>query len=138
MELLADLGLAVLLPALEALVLVGLWFVEGLKQWAAQGQSVPDPTSRCLLVLSAGSTCSAAIAYGLSWADLPIACTAQAVMAALLASLLILVAGTACRDRIKRSRIRRRLRRERLRWHQSQREGGGHAPATIRRYRWRP
>ena len=138
MELLADLGMAVLLSALEAVVLVGLWFVEGLKQWAAQGQSVPDPTSRHLLVLSAGSMCSAVIAYGLSWADLPIACTAQAVMAALLASLLILVAGTTCGERIRRNRSRRRLRRERLRWHESQREGSGHAPTKVRRCRWRP
>jgi len=51
---LADLGLAVLLSALEAVALVGFWFVEGLRQWAAQGQSVPDPTNRFLLVLSRG------------------------------------------------------------------------------------
>ncbi|MGW7241507.1 hypothetical protein [Streptomyces sp. NPDC054804] len=138
MELLADLGLAVLLSALEAVVLVGFWFAEGLKQWAAKGQSVPDPTSRFVLVLSVGSTCSAVIAYGLSWADLPMACTAQAVMAALLASLLILVAGTACGKRIRRNLLRRRRRRERLRWHKSQREGGGHAPTTVRRRRWPP
>lgn len=72
MEFLADLGLAVLLSALEAVVLVGFWFVEGMKQWAARGQSVPDPTGRYVLALSTGSTCSAVIAYGLNWADLPI------------------------------------------------------------------
>jgi len=120
---LADLGLAVLLPALEAVALVGFWFVEGLTQWAAQGQSVPDPTNRFLLVLSAGSTGSAVTAYGLSCAELPMAGAAQAVMAALLAVLLLLVAGTACGKRIRRYRLRRRLRRERLRWHESQREG---------------
>ncbi|WP_326770347.1 hypothetical protein OG978_41920 (plasmid) [Streptomyces sp. NBC_01591] len=138
MEFLADLGLAVLLSALGALGLVGFWFVEGLKQWAAQGQSVPDPTGRYVLVLSTGSACSAVIAYGLSWADLPIACTAQAVMAALLALLLLLVAGSACGKRIRRERLRRRLRRERLRWHESQREGSTPASASVRRRTWRP
>lgn len=127
MELLADLGLAVLLSTLETAVVVGFWFVEGLKQWAARGQSVPDPTGRMLLVLSAGATASAATACGLSWTGLAIACSAQAVMAALQTSLVILVAGNVCVDRIRTNRSRRRLRRERLRWHESQRQGGGPA-----------
>lgn len=138
MEFLADLGLAVLLSALDAVALVCVWFAESLKQWAARGQSVPDPTGRHMLVLSTGSTCSAVIAYGLSRADLPMACTAQAAIAALLASLLLLVAGTACGNRIRRDRLRRRLRRERLRWHESQRQGTTPASASVRRPRWRP
>ncbi|MEV7659455.1 DUF6234 family protein [Streptomyces anulatus] len=138
MEFPADLGLAVLLSALEALGLVGFWFVEGLKQWAAKGQSVPDPTGRYMLLLSTGSACSAVIAYGLSQADLPIACTVQAVMAALLALLLLLVAGTTWGRRLGRDRRRRRLRQERLRWHASQREGSTPASALVRRRRRRP
>ncbi|MDQ0985974.1 hypothetical protein [Streptomyces sp. V2I9] len=135
MAFLVDLGLAVLLSALGALGLVGFWFVEGLKQWAAKGQSVSDPTGRQVLVLSTGSACTAAIAYGLSWTDLPRACTAQAVMAALLALLLLLVAGSACGKRIRRERLRRRLRRERLRWHESQHEGSTSASARRRKRR---
>ncbi|WP_425826948.1 DUF6234 family protein [Streptomyces fractus] len=119
----ADLGLAVLLSALETVALVGFWFAEGMKQWATQGQSVPDPTGRYLFVLSTGAACSAAIAYGLARADLPLACAAQAVMAALLALLLLLVAGATCGKRLRRDRRRRRLRRERLAWHESQRDG---------------
>ncbi|MFI7237641.1 hypothetical protein [Streptomyces cyaneofuscatus] len=120
-----------LLSALGALGLVGFWFVEGLKQWAAQGRAVPDPTGRQVLLLSTGSACSAAIAYGLSWAALPLACTAQAVMTALLALLLLLVAGSACGKRIMRNRRRRRLRLERLRWHESQREGSPPTSASA-------
>ncbi|MFD0034212.1 DUF6234 family protein [Streptomyces sp. NPDC055059] len=138
MEFFADLGLAVLLSVLEAAVLVGVWFVEGMKQWGTQRQSVPDPTGRYLLVLSAGTACSAVTAYGLSWAGLPMACTAQTVMAALLALLLLLVSGTAWGKRIRRERRRCRLRRERLRWHKSQREGSTPASASVHRRRWRP
>ncbi|MBT2898828.1 hypothetical protein [Streptomyces sp. McG3] len=138
MEFLADLGLAVLLSALEALGLAGFWFVEGIKRWAAKGQSVPDPTGRYILVLSTGSACSAVIAYGLSSADLPIACTIQVVLAALLALLLLLVVGAAWGRRLGRDRRRRRLRRERLRWHESQREGSTSASALARQRRRRP
>ncbi|MFE3676126.1 hypothetical protein [Streptomyces griseus] len=123
MELLADLGLAVLLSTLEVLGLAGLWFAEGLKRWAAKGQSVPDSTGQYMLVLSTGSACSAVVAYGLSSAGLPIACTAQAVLAALLVLLLLLVAGAAWGRRLGTDRLRHRLRRERLRWHESQCEG---------------
>jgi heme exporter protein D len=137
MEFLADLGLAVLLSALEALALVGFWFAEGMRQWAARGQSVPDPTGWYLVLLSMGSACSAMIAYGLAWADLHMACTAQAVMASLLSLLLLLVAVTACGKRLRRDRRRRRLRRERLRWHESQREGSTPASASVRRCRLR-
>ncbi|MFH9195749.1 hypothetical protein [Streptomyces globisporus] len=138
MELLADLGLAVLLSTLEAMGLAALWFIEGLKRWAAKGHSVPDPTGRHMLVLSTGSACSAVIAYGLFCADLPIAGMAQAVLAALLALLLLLVSGAAWGRRLGRDRRRRRLRRERLRWHESQREGSTSASALLRRRRRRP
>ncbi|MFE7076964.1 DUF6234 family protein [Streptomyces sp. NPDC057620] len=136
-KLLADLGLAMLLSALEAVALVGFWFTQGMKQWAAQGQWVPDPTGRYLLVLSTASASAAAIAYGLAWADLPKAMAAQAVMATLFALLLFLVAGTAWLKRLRRNRRRRRLRRERLRWHESQRDGSTPASASVRRRRWR-
>ncbi|MFF0746691.1 DUF6234 family protein [Streptomyces sp. NPDC004111] len=138
MEFLADLALAVLLSGLETVALVGFWFAEGLKQWGAQGQAVPDPTGRYLLVLSTGSGCSAATAYGLTRTDLPIASTAQAVVAALLALLLLLVAGTACGKRLRRDRQRRRLRRERLRWHESQREVSARGSVSVRPRGWRP
>ncbi|MEV7325088.1 DUF6234 family protein [Streptomyces sp. NPDC093970] len=135
MRLLADVGLAVVLSALEAVVLAWFWFAEGLRQWAAKGQSVPDSTNRYLVVLGAASTCSAAIAYGSSRADLIVACTAQAVMAVLLATLLVLIAGRACGQRIRRNRKRRRLHRERLRRYASQSEGGAQQTGTVRRYR---
>ncbi|WP_328847440.1 hypothetical protein [Streptomyces sp. NBC_00258] len=131
-----DLGLAVLLSGLEVAGLVAFWFVEGMKKWAAKGEPVPGETSRLFLVLSVGSTSSALISYGFSWADLPVACASQAVLAALLALLLILGAGTECGERISRYRLRRRLRRQRRRWHDSQREVGGHASAPVRRC-WR-
>jgi hypothetical protein len=130
-----DLGLAVLLPGIEAAALVAFWFVEGLKKWAAKGRPVPGETRRLLLALSGGSTSSALISYGFTWADLPVACASQAVVAALLTLLLTLAAGAECGRRISRYRLRRRLRRERLRWHKSQREGSGHATAPVRRCR---
>ncbi|GGL17377.1 hypothetical protein GCM10010094_92830 [Streptomyces flaveus] len=131
-----DLGLAVLLSGLEVAALVAFWFVEGMKKWAAKGGPVPGETRRLFLVLSVGSTSSALISYGFSWADLPAACASQAVLAALFALLLILGAGTECGKRISRYRLRRRLRRQRRRWHDSQREGSGHASAPVRRC-WR-
>ncbi|MEU8649401.1 hypothetical protein [Streptomyces sp. NPDC048737] len=121
-----DLGLAILLSGLEVAALVAFWFVEGMKKWAAKGGPVPGETSRLFLVLSVGSTSSALISYGFSWADLPMACASQAGVAALSTSLLILGAGTECGRRISRYRLRRRLRRERRRRHESRREGGGH------------
>jgi hypothetical protein len=128
-----DLGLAVLLSGLEVAALVAFWFVEGIKKWAAKGGPVPGGTSRFFLVLSVGATSSALISYGFSWADLPVACASQVVLAALLTLLLILSAGTECGKRISRYRLRRRLRRERRRWHESQREGRLHASAPVRR-----
>jgi hypothetical protein len=122
-----DLGLAVLLSGLEVAALVAFWFVEGMKKWAAKGRPVSGETSRYFLVLSVGSTSSALISYGCSRADLPVACASQAVVAAPLTLLLILGAGTECGKRISRYRLRRRLRRQRLRWHESQREDSGHA-----------
>lgn len=91
-----EVGLAVLLSGLEAAALVAFWFVEGMKKWAAEGGPVPGETGRYFLVLSVGSTSSALISYGFSWADLPVACASQAVLAALLTLLLILGAGTEC------------------------------------------
>lgn len=132
-----DLGLAILLSGLEMAALVAFWFVEGMKKWAAEGGPVPGGTSRFFLVLSVGSTSSALISYGFSWADLPMACASQAVLAALSTSLLILGAGTECSKRISRHRSRRRLRRERRRRHEPRREGRGHASAPVRRCRWR-
>ncbi|MFE5893958.1 hypothetical protein ACFQ6E_34115 [Streptomyces sp. NPDC056462] len=133
-----DLGLGVLLLGLEVAALVAFWFVEGMKKWAANGGLVPGATSRLFLVLSVGSTSSALISYSFSWADLPVACASQAVVAALLALLLLLGAGTESAKRISRHRLRHRLRRERLRWHESQREGYGHASAAlVRRCWWR-
>ncbi|MFD3373724.1 MULTISPECIES: hypothetical protein [unclassified Streptomyces] len=126
-----DLGLAVLLSGLEVAALVAFWFVEGMKKWAAKGGPVPGGTSRFFLVLSVGSTSSALISYGCSWADLPVACASQAIVAALLTLLLILGAGTECGKRISRYRLWRRLRR-----HEYQREGSGHASAPFRRC-WR-
>ncbi|WP_394437659.1 hypothetical protein [Streptomyces sp. SGAir0957] len=134
---LADLGLAALLPVLEAVALVGFWFTEAMKQWAAQGQWVPDPTGRYLLVLSTGSASAAAIAYGMALVNLPAASIAQAVMATLLALLLFTVAASACCIRLRRERRRRRLRQERLRWHASQRDGSTPASASVRRRPWR-
>lgn len=130
-----DLGLAVLLSGLEVAALVAFWFVEGMKKWAAKGGPVPGETRRLFLALGAGSTSSALISYCFSWADLPVACASQAVVAALLTLLLTLVAGAECGTRIRRYRLRRRLRRERRRWHKSQREGSGHATAPVRRCR---
>ncbi|MGF0175855.1 hypothetical protein ACQF36_36890 [Streptomyces sp. Marseille-Q5077] len=132
-----DLGLAVLLLGLEVAALVAFWFVEGMKKWAANGGLVPGETSRFFLMLSAGSTSSALISYSFSWADLPVACASQAVVAALLALLLLLGAGTESGKRISRHRIRHRLRRERRRWHESQREGYGHTSAPVCRCWWR-
>ncbi|CAM5486870.1 hypothetical protein GCM10010329_68340 [Streptomyces spiroverticillatus] len=137
MEFFADLVLAVLLSALKAVALVAVWFVEGMKQWAARGQSVPDPTGRYLLVLSTGSAGSAVTAYGLARAELPLASTTQAVMATLLALLLLLVAGTAYGKRLARDLRRRRLRQERLRWHESQREDRTPVSTSFRRRRRR-
>ncbi|QJT06337.1 hypothetical protein G9272_43510 [Streptomyces asoensis] len=127
-----DIGLAVLLAGLEVAALVAFLFVEGMKKWAVKGGPVPGETSRLFLVLGVGSTCSALISYGFSWADLPVACVSQAVLAVLL----ILGAGTECGMRISRYRLRRRLRRKRRRWHESQREGGGNTSAPVRRC-WR-
>ncbi|MGC3002287.1 hypothetical protein ACPF8X_28895 [Streptomyces sp. G35A] len=132
-----DLGLAVLLSGLEVAALVAFWFVEGMKKWAAKGGPVPGETSRFFMVLSVGSTSLTLIGYGFSWADLPVACVSQAILAALLALLLILSAGTECGKRISRYRLRRRLRRGRRRWHESQCEGRGHALAPARRGWWR-
>ncbi|MDQ0688787.1 uncharacterized protein (DUF2062 family) [Streptomyces achromogenes] len=131
-----DLGLAFLLSGLEVAALVAFWFVEGMKKWAAKGGPVPGETSRFFLVLSVGSASLALTSYGLSWADLPVAYASQAVLAALLTSLLILGAGTECGKRISRNRSRRRLRRERRRWHESQREDRRHTSAPVR-WRWR-
>lgn len=114
-----DLGLAVLLSGLEMSALAAFWFVEGMKKWAAKGGPVPGEKSRLFLVLSAGPTSSALLSYSFSRAELPVACASQAVVAALLTLLLILGAGTECGTRISRYRLRRRLRRERRRWHEN-------------------
>ncbi|MFD9396416.1 hypothetical protein ACFWBB_38460 [Streptomyces sp. NPDC060000] len=131
-----DFALSVLLSGFEVAALVAFWFVEGMKTWAAKGRPVPGETSRLFLVLSVGSTSSALISYGFSRADLLVACASQAVLAALLALLLILGAGTEGGKRISRYRLRSRLRRERRRWHASQHEGSGRASAPVRRC-WR-
>jgi hypothetical protein len=128
-----DVGLAVLLSGLEVAASAAFWFAEAMKKWAVKGGPVPGATRRLFLVMSVGPTSLALIGYGLSWADLPVACASQAALAALLTLLLSLGAGTECGKRISRSRLRRRLRRERRHWHESQREGGGQASAPVRR-----
>ncbi|MDT0401920.1 hypothetical protein [Streptomyces edwardsiae] len=128
-----DLGLAILLAGLEAAALVAFCLVEGMKKWVAKGGPVPGATSRFLVVLSVGSTLSALVGYGFFRADLPMACVSQAVVAALLTSLLLLDAGTECVKRSGRHRLRRRLRRERRRLHASQSEGRSPARDPARR-----
>lgn len=118
-----DLGLAVLLSGVVAGALIVFWFVEGLKQWATKGGTVPGRTRRLVLALSLGATASALISYGLSEADLPVAHASQAALAVLCAVLVILVAGDEGYERIATHRRRRRLRRERLRRHVTQPPG---------------
>ncbi|MFB6663999.1 DUF6234 family protein [Streptomyces sp. CS147] len=110
-----DIGLAVLLSGLEVAALVVFWFVEGLKQWATKGGTVPGGTRRSVLALGLGAASSALIGLGLSGADLPVARASQSVMALLLALLLILVAGHEGYDRFRTYRFRSRLRRDRRR-----------------------
>lgn len=112
-----DIGLAVLLSGLEVAALVVFWFLEGLKQWATKGGTVPGRTRRSILALGLGAASSALIGFGLSGsgADLPVARTSQAVMALLPALLLILVAGHEGYDRFRTYRSRSRLRRNRRR-----------------------
>ncbi|NEC18740.1 DUF6234 family protein [Streptomyces parvus] len=110
-----DIGLAVLLSGLEVAALVVFWFLEGLKQWATKGGTVPGRTRRSILALGLGAASSALIGFGLSRADLPVARASQAVMALLLALLLILTAGHEGYDRLCTYRLRRRLRRSRRR-----------------------
>ncbi|MFD5450622.1 hypothetical protein ACWDTR_28315 [Streptomyces sp. NPDC003470] len=117
-----DLGVAVLLSGLEVAALAAFVFAEGMKKWARNGGSVPGETRRFLLVLGGGSASSALISWGFFRLDLPVACGTQAVVSALLAALLILGAGTEGARRISRYRYRRRLRRERRRWHGAQHE----------------
>ncbi|MFJ7086870.1 hypothetical protein ACIQU8_27010 [Streptomyces griseus] len=111
-----DLGLAVLLTGFEVAALVMFWFVEGLKQWATKGGTVPGRTRRFILALSLGAASSALIGHGLSKADLPVAYASQAGLAVLLALLSVLVAGVEAYERIATHRYRSRLRRERRRW----------------------
>ncbi|GGQ88145.1 hypothetical protein [Streptomyces pilosus] len=133
-----DVGLAVLLTGAEMAALALFLFVLGLEKWAAQGQRVADRTGRVFLVLGLGATGSAALSYGCARAGLSATCVAQAVWALLLACVLVVGAGNECWTRIARNRLRRRLRRERLRWHRSQRrEEFGHVAAPVRRRRWR-
>ncbi|MER5890435.1 hypothetical protein ABT160_41965 [Streptomyces sp. NPDC001941] len=141
MEFLADLGLTVLLLVLEAMVLAALLLAEAIKGWAARkGTPAPEPTGRHALALGLAAAGCAAIAYGLSWTRLTMACIAQAVTASLFALALLVVVGTAWRRRMRRELRRRRLRRERLRWHAAQREVSTPSPATRhhRRHRRRP
>lgn len=112
--------------------LLAVWFVGAMKRWAARGAPVPDRTGRDVLVLSVAAASSASIGYGCSLAALPVACVSQVVMAVLLTLLLILGVGTECSKRIRSVRRRRRLRRERLRWHESQRDGSNQASARGR------
>lgn len=99
------------------------------------GEAVPGAVTRFFLVVSVGPTFLAAVSYGFFCADLPVACASQALIAALLALLLILSAGSVCRKRVTSWRSRRRLRRERRRWHESQRAGTGHVPTRLSRRR---
>lgn len=110
-----DVGLAALLSGLEVAALVVFWFVEGMKQWATRGGTVPGRTRRSMLALGLGAASSALIGLGLSGADLPVARASQSVMALLLALLLILIAGHEGYDRLCTYRLRRRLRRNRQR-----------------------
>ncbi|SCD90315.1 hypothetical protein GA0115253_1023014 [Streptomyces sp. Termitarium-T10T-6] len=110
-----DIGLAVLLSGLEVTALVVFWFVEGMKQWATKGGTVPGRMRRSMLALGLGAASSALIGLGLSGADLPVARASQSVMALLLALLLILVAGPEGYDRFRTYRFRSRLRRDRRR-----------------------
>ncbi|MEV5988464.1 DUF6234 family protein [Streptomyces sp. NPDC052051] len=130
-----DIGLAVLLSALDVAVLAALWFAEGMRQWAAQGQTVPSAATRVLQAEGVGAAVLTAASYGLFRADMPVACASQALIAALLALMLILSAGTICGRRARSWHTRRRLRRARRRWHESQREGNGHTPPPHHRHR---
>lgn len=131
-----DLGLAVLLSGGEVAVLVVLWFVEAVRQWPNRGATVPGSTRRFVLVLGLGSAFSALLGHGFSEAGLPVTTVSQTVLAALLALLLILVAGTEGYERVGRNLYRSRLRRERRRWHASQGRRDGHASPPVRRRRW--
>ncbi|MEU5062231.1 MULTISPECIES: DUF6234 family protein [unclassified Streptomyces] len=131
-----DVGLAVLLTGLEVVALLAVWFVGAMEKWAAKGAPVPDRMGRDMLALSVAAASSASIGYGCSLAVLPLACVSQLVMAVLLTLLLFLGVGTECNRRIGRERRRRRLRRERLRWHESQRDDSRQASVQGGRPRW--
>ncbi|MFE6755601.1 hypothetical protein ACFVDQ_18645 [Streptomyces sp. NPDC057684] len=130
-----DVGLAVLLAGLEVAALLAVWFVAAMEKWAAKGAPVPDRMGRDVLTLSVAAASSASIGYGCSLAALPVACVSQLVMAVLLTLLLFLGVGTECSRRIVRERRRRRLRRERLRWHESQRDDSHQTSAQGRQPR---
>ncbi|MGW6753538.1 hypothetical protein [Streptomyces sp. NPDC055006] len=130
-----DVGLAVLLAGLEVVALLAVWFVGAMEKWAAKGAPVPDRMGRDVLALSVAAVSSASIGYGCSLAALPVACVSQAVMAVLLTLLLFLGVGTECSRRIGRERRRRCLRRERLRWHESQRDDSRQTSARGRQPR---
>ncbi|MFG2525660.1 hypothetical protein [Streptomyces sp. NPDC048527] len=130
-----DVGLAVLLAGLEVVALLAVWFVGAMEKWAAKGAPVPDRMGRDVLALSAAAAFSASIGYGCSLAALPVACVSQLVMAVLLTLLPFLSVGTECSRWIGRERRRRRLRRERLRWHESQRDDSRQTSAQGRQPR---
>ncbi|WP_372505741.1 DUF6234 family protein [Streptomyces macrolidinus] len=130
-----DIGLAVLLLALDAAALAAFWFAEGLRQWAAQGQTVPSAATRFLQTEGVGATVLTAASYGLFRAGMPVACASQALIAALLVLMLILSAATICGNRVGSWHTRRRLRRARRRWHECQREGSKHTPPPPHRRR---
>ncbi|MEU9592285.1 hypothetical protein AB0D84_21575 [Streptomyces sp. NPDC048193] len=110
-----DLGVTVLLSGLEAAALLAFFFVEGMKKWAKGGGPVPGETRRLFLVLTVGSASTALVSWGFFSVDLPVAFGSQAVMAALLAALLVLGAGSEGGKLVSRYRFQRRLRRERRR-----------------------
>ncbi|MFE6037353.1 DUF6234 family protein [Streptomyces sp. NPDC056452] len=90
----ADAVLAVLLTALEVAALVALWFVEGLKRWAAGGKPVAGSEFRLWLVLTAGPAGLGGVSYGAVRAGLPATAATQALVAAALAGVLVLGIGT--------------------------------------------
>ncbi|GGW64589.1 DUF6234 family protein [Streptomyces griseoloalbus] len=108
---LLDIGLAVLLSGLEVAALLAFWFVESLKQWAAQGRHVPHATRRIVLVMALGPVCLTAIGFGLHRVGLRVAGASQAVLAAPLAVILVLGVTTDCVRWTRRHRRRRGRRR---------------------------
>ncbi|MGW6399164.1 hypothetical protein [Streptomyces sp. NPDC055134] len=102
-----DLVLAVLVTGLEVAALALFWFRESLKVWAAQGSSVPGGTRRIVVVLGVGSALPGLAAVGFFEVDLRAVAVAQALVASVLGSILVLGLATEAGRWISRGRRKR-------------------------------